>query len=80
MGNTNKIKNRTAEVEELMGAKRENPFLCFSPWVGRGRLTELSMLVERRLAVMMMAAGVRCVSTGTVEAAERRRGQGQRSS
>ena len=34
MGNTgqqaeaNKIKNRKAEVEELMGAKRENPFLC----------------------------------------------------
>ena len=30
------------------------------------------MLVARPLAVMMVAAGVRCVSTGTVEAAERR--------
>ena len=61
MGNTNKMKNRTAEVEELMVAKRENPFLCVFTmgW---------SWETDR---VAMVAAGVRCVSTGTVEAAER---------
>ena len=51
-------------------------FCVFSPWVGLGTLTELSMLVGLRLVVTMMDVGAHHVRTGTVEEAEQRCGQG----